>query len=41
MYQANVQTAVDQANLLSGVRNDIESVSALSLSSARVGVLDT
>lgn len=26
MYQGNVQTAVDQANLLSGVRNDIESV---------------
>lgn len=26
MYQANVQAAVDQANLLSGVRNDIESV---------------
>ena len=26
MYQGNVQAAVDQANLLSGVRNDIESV---------------
>ena len=26
MRQANVQAAVDQANLLSGVRNDIESV---------------
>jgi Golgi SNAP receptor complex protein 1 len=26
MYQSNVQAAVDQANLLSGVRNDIESV---------------
>lgn len=36
MHQGNVQAAVDQANLLSGVRNDIESVSALSVSSARV-----
>lgn len=26
MPQANVQAAVDQANLLSGVRNDIECV---------------
>lgn len=26
MFQANVQAAVDQANLLSGVRNDIEFV---------------
>jgi hypothetical protein len=41
MYQGNVQAAVDQANLLSGVRNDIESVSALSVSPARVGVLNT
>lgn len=37
MYQGNVQAAVDQANLLSGVRNDIESV-VLSCQS-RVGVL--
>jgi hypothetical protein len=40
MYQSNVQAAVDQANLLSGVRNDIESVLPYR-SPARVGVLNT